>query len=75
MAYQLGLPVLILREKGVLAEGILEKGIVGLYLPQFDVDQPLDGYFQTDEWNGILGKWEGHVRSVVDRKGNPPLLY
>ena len=26
MAFQLGLPVLILREKGVIAEGILEKG-------------------------------------------------
>ena len=29
MAFQLGLPVLILREKGVIAEGILEKVFLG----------------------------------------------
>jgi hypothetical protein len=31
MAYQLGLPILIFREAGVLDDGILEKGVVGLY--------------------------------------------
>ena len=35
MAFQLGLPILILREQGVLAEGVLEKGVTGLYLPEF----------------------------------------
>ncbi len=29
MAYQLGLPVLILREKNVLDDGLLEQGVVG----------------------------------------------
>jgi hypothetical protein len=75
MAYQLGLPVLILREKGVLDEGILEKGVVGVYMPEFDLDQSLDEYFQSGEWNSIIGKWEGYVRTVVERKGNPPQLY
>jgi hypothetical protein len=75
MAYQLGLPILILREKGVLEEGILEKGIVGLYLPEFDLDKPLDQYFRSTEWNSIIGKWEGYVRSVVEKKGNPPQLF
>lgn len=75
MAYQLGLPVLILREKGVLADGILEHGVVGLYMPEFDLDAPVKDYFLTAEWKGIIGKWEGYVRAVVDRKGRPPELF
>ena len=75
MAYQLGLPILILREQGVLDDGILERGVVGLYMPELDLERPLDEYFTSAEWNGVIGKWEGYVRSVVERKGNPPQLY
>jgi hypothetical protein len=75
MAYQLGLPVLMLREKGVLADGILERGVVGLYMPEFDLDQSMETYFAAAEWRGIIGKWEGYVRGVVERKGRPPELY
>ncbi len=75
MAYQLGLPILIFREKGVLADGILERGIVGLYMPEFDLDLPLEDYFESEEWKGIVGAWEGRVRAVVDKKGSPPVLF
>lgn len=74
MAYQMGLPILVFREKGVVEEGILEKGVVGLYLPVFDVNNA-DKYFDTIEWSEVVGRWEGFVRSVVDKKGNPPQLY
>lgn len=75
MAYQLGLPTLILRERGVLDDGILERGVVGLYLPEFDLEKPMDTYFASAEWNGLIGKWEGYVRAVVEKKGNPPQLF
>jgi hypothetical protein len=75
MAYQLGLPVLILRERGVLDDGVLERGVVGLYMPEFDLDQPVGDYLASAEWSGIIGKWDGYVRAVVDRKGRPPELY
>jgi hypothetical protein len=75
MAYQLGLPILILRERDVLDDGILERGVVGLYMPEFDLERDPDGYFTSAEWNGIIGKWEGYVRAVVDHKGTPPRLY
>lgn len=75
MAYQLGLPVLVLREKGVLAEGILEKGIVGTYMPEFSLQDDPSSYLQSLEWGALIGKWEGYVRSVVDTKGTPPKLY
>lgn len=75
MAFQLGLPVLIFREKGVLADGILEKGVLGIYMPEFDLEQPINEYFKSPEFLQILGKWEGYVRRVVENKSNPPCLY
>ena len=44
-------------------------------MPEFDLDNSLDAYTSSGEWKGLIGKWEGFVRSVVDRKGNPPSLY
>jgi len=75
MAYQVGLPVLILREHGVIDEGILERGVLGLYMPEFDLTKPIDAYLSSVEWNEMLGRWEGFVRAVVETKGNPPRLY
>ncbi len=75
MAYQIGLPVLILRERGVMSEGLLEQGVVGLYMPVFDLNVPDAKYFASHEWNDCIWKWEGYVRAVVEAKGNPPKLY
>jgi hypothetical protein len=75
MAYQIGLPILILRENGVLDEGILERGILGLYMPEFNLDKDSHSYFKTIEWNDMIGRWEGYVRAVSDKKGNPPSLF
>jgi hypothetical protein len=75
MAFQIGLPVLIIREKGVIADGVLEKGIIGIYQPEFSLDADVDKYLNSNEWNQILGKWDGYVRKVVDNKGRPPKLY
>ncbi|HUM47472.1 MAG TPA: hypothetical protein PLD84_11115 [Chitinophagales bacterium] len=74
MAYQIGLPILIFREKGVMDDGILEKGISGVYLPEFDLNHETN-YLESDEWKQIIGKWEGYVRNVVSTKGKPPKLY
>jgi hypothetical protein len=43
----------------VLDDGILERGVVGLYLPEFDLEKSVDDYFTSAEWKGIIGKWEG----------------
>ena len=77
MAHQLGLPVLILREKQVLADGLLEPGVIGLFMPEFDLSEPdkIKTYFQSPQWIDIIGKWEGQVREVVAAKGHPPKLY
>jgi hypothetical protein len=75
MAFQIGLPILILREKGVLDDGILQKGVTGTYLPEFSLDSSSVDYLECDEWKQLIGKWEGYVRNVAEKKSQPPKLY
>lgn len=75
MAFQIGLPVLIIREQGVMADGVLEKGVIGTYMPEFDLSNPTQNYLSSDEWGQIIRRWECYVSSVVESKGNPPKLY
>lgn len=37
MDFQLGLPILILRDKSVISDGILEKGVIDNFMPVFDI--------------------------------------
>lgn len=62
MAFQLGLLILILKERGVIADGVLEKGVTGTYLPEFDLDRPFDEYLNSEEWKQLIGEW---VRRVI----------
>lgn len=75
MAFQLGLPILILKEKGVWADGILEKGVTGTYLPEFNLNENAQDYLESAEFLQIMEKWKGYVRQVVQSKGTPPRLY
>ena len=75
MAFQLGLPILILRQKGVLADGILERGIIETYLPEFDIEEETDKFLESTEWKQMAAEWEANVRSVVKNKGRPMPLY
>jgi len=74
MAFQLSLPIFVLK-KGVIAEGILEKGVTGTYLPEFDLGNTAEQYLSSRKWQQLIGKWEGFVRKVVENKGCPPKLY
>jgi hypothetical protein len=75
MAFQLGLPILVAREQGVLAEGVLERGVVGTSVPEFDLDQPPEVYLDSPEWLQGLQRWEGFVSRVIEHKGEPPAVY
>lgn len=75
MAFQIGLPVLILRERGVIADGILEQGVLGTYMPEFNLETSSEDYLKTPEWNQLIRQWETQVGVVVENKGNPPKLY
>jgi len=40
-------------------------------MPEFSLEEESFDYLQSPEWNDLVGKWEGFVRTVVDIKGNP----
>lgn len=71
MAFQLGLPILIFCEKDVITEGVLERGVLGQYMPTFDLDDKstLDTYFKSREYTELLKKWGHNVSVVWNRKG------
>jgi hypothetical protein len=81
MAYQIGLPVLVLVESGVRQDGALENGVLGQYPPQFDLTgkaRDLDAVFiaeNREKWRQLAGTWEGQVREVVHNRASPPALY
>jgi len=64
MAFQLGLP-----------NGLLEKGVLGVYMPEFNVENSPEEYFKSKEFLSLIQKWIGYVRTVVDKKGEPTQLF
>lgn len=72
MAYQWRLPILILREKGVVADGLLEPGVVSWYMPEFDLEGTAGEFLQGQEFKEVLSKWEADVRSTRGDRG--PLI-
>ena len=70
MAFQLGLPIIILVEEGVREQGILEKGVIGTYLPSFSLDNA-DDYFAQADTQQVLKKWEAQVLHYYYNRGVP----
>jgi hypothetical protein len=79
MAFQAGLPILVLRERGVIADGVLEPGVIGTYTPEFNLEvldpEDLRKYFKQPMWQDSIKRWEKHVRDVVETKSTPIPLY
>ena len=65
MAYQIGLPVLILREESGYRRRHPRTRSYSSIRP-IDLDEPVDEYFSLIEWNEMLGRWEGFVRMVFE---------
>lgn len=61
--------------EGVIAEGVLEKGVLGIYMPEFDLNCNIDACFKSKERIQIIQKWEGYVRKVVENKWKLSVLY
>lgn len=67
MAYQSGLPILIARERGVVAEGMLE-AVPGIWeLPELDLDQPADTFPPSAEWQVVFEGWLSQLRQAQRR--------
>lgn len=72
MAYQLNLPILIWREEGVLEEGVLDRGALGIFMPQFDLSNTGPN-FTSSEWANPLDQWTRRVKSAYEN--NVPTKY
>lgn len=69
MAYQLGLPIMIIRETGVREEGLLNNRITEFYLPPpFNLDRPISEYFNTPEWKQMFTGWKTRVFEFFTHK-------
>jgi hypothetical protein len=75
MAFEFGLPVVMLTEAGVMREGVLREGVIGPRVPPIDLARPIRPYFRSKEWLQTAAKWELQVRTVLDRKGHPRQWY
>ena len=75
IAFELGVPVVMLIEAGVVREGVLREGVIGPRVPPVDLARPIRPYFRSNEWLQTAAKWEHQVRTVLDRKGYPRQWY
>lgn len=75
MAYALGLPMIILRESGVYGDGVLQEGVAGIYLPEFQLDRSAADYLREPQAQGYLDAWTHQVQEVVRNRTEPPRHY
>ena len=79
MAYQIGLPILIVVEKDVRMDGALEAGVLAQYPPEFDLDcgpATMRAFFSDNlKWKQLVSTWEGQVREVARNRARPPTLF
>lgn len=64
MAYQTGLPILILKEKDVLSEGIMLNDISNIRILEFDLQHEEVSYLQTREWKSAFRVWCREVQQL-----------
>lgn len=68
MAFQIGVPILIFREKEVIDDGILQKGVLPYYMPEFDLNKPIDEYFESNQWIDLFEAWKALVLKYKTKK-------
>ncbi len=75
MAYQFGLPLLLIREVDVEQNGIWAFGIGPFLLLEWDSNQPVGDFFRRNDWKEIFQNWIGHVRSGFYIQTQPEFQY
>lgn len=75
MAYQRGLPMLLIIEKGIRPEGVYSFGIAPFTILTWDSSKPLDDFFNSVQWREILQNWSSEVRNGYYIQTNPEFEY
>jgi hypothetical protein len=68
MSYSRGLPLLVIVEKGIKAEGLLERGY-DWYVQEVEVNTAA---LNTTEFNGVLASWQSKVSEAERNKTDKP---
>lgn len=75
MAYQYGLPILLIRESGVEQTGIWAFGIGPFLIMEWDSSAPIEDFFNRTDWKEIFQNWISHVRSGFYIQTQPEFQY
>lgn len=77
MAYQYGLPLLLIREIGVEQNGIWSYGIGPFLIIEWDstAPNPVETFFQRNDWNSIFENWIVQVRTGYYIQTQPEFQY
>lgn len=76
MAYQYGLPMLLIREKKVEPSGVFAPGNTPfLSFLEWDSTKPIDDFFDSIQWKEVFQNWVAHVRNGYYIQTNPPFQY
>ncbi|CUU46208.1 MULTISPECIES: hypothetical protein [Clostridium] len=75
MAYQYGLPILLIREAGVEQSGIWSFGIGPFLILEWDPTMPLEDFFTSNAWLEIFQNWISQVRNGFYLQTQPEFQY
>lgn len=75
MAYQYGLPILLIRETGVEQSGIWSFGIGPFLILEWNPDESLEKFFTSNAWLEIFQNWISQVRNGFYIQTQPEFQY
>jgi hypothetical protein len=75
MAFQYGLPILLIRETGVEQTGIWSFGIGPFLILEWNPNQPMDAFFKSTAWLEIFQNWISQVRTGFYIQTQPEFQY
>ncbi|MDB1968956.1 hypothetical protein [Clostridium tertium] len=75
MAFQYGLPMLLIRESNVEQTGIWSFGIGPFLLLEWNPNLPLEDFFNSTAWLQIFQNWISQVRNGFYLQTQPPFKY
>lgn len=75
MAYQYGLPILLIREVGVEQSGIWSFGIGPFLILEWNSMAPFEDFFKSNAWLEIFQNWISQVRNGFYIQTQPEFQY
>lgn len=75
MAYQYGLPLLLIKEKGVNNVGVWNPTVQPYLIIEWDSTKPINEFFGSVEWRELFQNWVARVRNGYFIQTEPSFQY